>query len=101
MTRRTVHHVVAEAAKAAGIEFPVDPHVLRDATGSYLANAGQDTRAIHLYLGHKNIQLSAIRNWLPAGSKTSGEISARSFSSKLKVRGCIALSTLINGISIE
>jgi len=23
---------------------------------SYLANAGQDTRAIQLYLGHKNIQ---------------------------------------------
>jgi type 1 fimbriae regulatory protein FimB/type 1 fimbriae regulatory protein FimE len=56
MTRRTVHHVVAEAAKAAGIEFPVHPHMLRHATGFYLANAGQDTRAIQLYLGHKNIQ---------------------------------------------
>ena len=56
MTRRTVHHVVAEAAKAAGIDFPVHPHMLRHATGYYLANAGQDTRAIQLYLGHKNIQ---------------------------------------------
>jgi type 1 fimbriae regulatory protein FimE len=56
MTRRTVHHVVAEAAKAAGIEFPVHPHMLRHGTGYYLANAGQDTRAIQLYLGHKNIQ---------------------------------------------
>lgn len=56
MTRRTVHHVVAEGAKAAGIEFPVHPHMLRHATGFYLANAGQDTRAIQLYLGHKNIQ---------------------------------------------
>ena len=56
MTRRTVHHVVAEAAKAAGIDFPVHPHMLRHATGFYLANAGQDTRAIQLYLGHKNIQ---------------------------------------------
>ena len=55
-TRRTVHHVVSEAAKAAGIEFPVHPHMLRHATGFYLANAGQDTRAIQLYLGHKNIQ---------------------------------------------
>lgn len=51
-----VHHVVAEGAKAAGIEFPVHPHMLRHATGFYLANAGQDTRAIQLYLGHKNIQ---------------------------------------------
>jgi integrase len=33
MTRRTVHHVVAEAVKAAGIEFPVHPHMLRHATG--------------------------------------------------------------------
>lgn len=56
MTRRTVHHVVSEAAKAAGIEFPVHPHMLRHATGYYLANAGQDTRAIQLYLDHKNIQ---------------------------------------------
>jgi len=56
MTRRTVNYVVAEAAKAAGIEFPVHPHMLRHATGFYLANAGQDTRAIQLYLGHKNIQ---------------------------------------------
>jgi integrase len=56
MTRRTAHHVVAESAKAAGIDFPVHPHMLRHATGFYLANAGQDTRAIQLYLGHKNIQ---------------------------------------------
>jgi len=56
MTRRTMHHVVTEAAKAAAIEFPVHPHMLRHATGFYLANAGQDTRAIQMYLGHKNIQ---------------------------------------------
>jgi integrase len=56
MTVRTVHHVVAEAGKAAGIKFPVHPHMLRHATGFYLANAGHDTRAIQLYLGHKNIQ---------------------------------------------
>ncbi len=36
--------VVAEAAKAAGIEFPVHPHMLRHATGYYLTNAGQGTR---------------------------------------------------------
>jgi type 1 fimbriae regulatory protein FimB/type 1 fimbriae regulatory protein FimE len=56
MTTRTVHYVVAEVGKAASIEFPVHPHMLRHATGFYLANAGQDTRAIQLYLGHKNIQ---------------------------------------------
>jgi integrase len=56
MTRRTVHYVVNQSAKTAGIDFPVHPHMLRHATGYYLANAGQDTRAIQLYLGHKNIQ---------------------------------------------
>jgi integrase len=67
MTRRTVHHVVAEAAKAAGIEFPVHPHMLRHATGYYLANVGQDTRAIQLYLGHRNIQHTVRYTELAAG----------------------------------
>lgn len=67
MTRRTVHYVVAEAAKAAGIEFAVHPHMLRHATGFYLANAGQDTRAIQLYLGHKNIQHTVRYTELGAG----------------------------------
>jgi type 1 fimbriae regulatory protein FimB/type 1 fimbriae regulatory protein FimE len=48
--------VVAQAGKATGIDFPVHPHMFRHATGFYLANTGQDTRAIQLYLGHKNIQ---------------------------------------------
>jgi type 1 fimbriae regulatory protein FimB/type 1 fimbriae regulatory protein FimE len=56
MTIRTVHSVVSAAGRAAGLEFPVHPHMLRHATGFYLANAGHDTRAIQLYLGHKNIQ---------------------------------------------
>ena len=56
MTRRTVHHVVAELLRRPASSFRVHPHMLRHATGFYLANAGQDTRAIQLYLGHKNIQ---------------------------------------------
>jgi type 1 fimbriae regulatory protein FimE len=56
LTRASVHYVVTRAGIAAGIEFPVHAHMLRHATGYYLANAGQDTRAIQLYLGHKNIQ---------------------------------------------
>jgi type 1 fimbriae regulatory protein FimB/type 1 fimbriae regulatory protein FimE len=67
MTRRTVHHVVAETARAAGIKFPVHPHMLRHATGFYLANSGQDTRAIQLYLGHKNIQHTVRYTELAAG----------------------------------
>jgi len=71
MTRRTVHYVVAEAATAAGIVFPVHPHMLRHATGFYLANAGQDTRAIQLYLGHKNIQHTVRYTELASGRFTN------------------------------
>jgi integrase len=85
MTRRNVHHVVAETAKTAGIEFSVHPHMLRHATGYYLANAGQDTRAIQLYLGHKNIStLSVIPSWLLGGSGTSARTSGESH---LKIAG--------------
>ena len=53
MTTRTVHHVVAEAGRAAGIPFPVHPHCLRHACGYRLANEGRATRDIQGYLGHK------------------------------------------------
>jgi integrase len=42
MTRRTVHHVVAQAAKAcAGIEFPVHP----DADGCFVPDAAEHMAA--------------------------------------------------------
>jgi site-specific recombinase XerD len=56
LTPRTVHHIVAEAGRAAGFAFPVHPHMLRHACGFYLANKGVDTRALQQYLGHRNIQ---------------------------------------------
>jgi type 1 fimbriae regulatory protein FimB/type 1 fimbriae regulatory protein FimE len=46
---------VARAGEKAGLSFPVHPHMLRHATGFYLANQGHDTRAIQHYLGHKQI----------------------------------------------
>lgn len=48
--------IVARAGKAAGLTFPVYPHMLRHATGYKLANEGRDTRSIQAYLGHANIQ---------------------------------------------
>jgi type 1 fimbriae regulatory protein FimE len=56
LTDRTVRHIFARAGEQAGLSFPVHPHMLRHATGYYLASNGQDTRAIQAYLGHKNIQ---------------------------------------------
>lgn len=55
LTDSTVRKMVARAGIAAGLEFPVHPHMLRHAAGYKLANDGQDTRAIQHYLGHKNI----------------------------------------------
>jgi type 1 fimbriae regulatory protein FimB len=56
ITAATFRKVVARAGDAAGLGMPTHPHMLRHSTGFKLANDGQDTRAIQLYLGHKNIQ---------------------------------------------
>jgi site-specific recombinase XerD len=50
----------ARMIERAGIEakltFKIHPHMLRHACGYALANRGHDTRALQVYLGHKNIQ---------------------------------------------
>jgi type 1 fimbriae regulatory protein FimE len=56
MTTDNVRKLVARSGQLAGLPFPVHPHMLRHACGFKLANDGQDTRAVQLYLGHRNIQ---------------------------------------------
>ncbi len=56
LTARAVRHIGLRAGEAAGLTFPIHPHMLRHACGFYLANKGIDTRAIQQYLGHCNIQ---------------------------------------------
>lgn len=56
MTTSNVRKLIARLGVAAGIGFPVHPHQLRHALGFKLANDGHDTRAIQLYLGHRNIR---------------------------------------------
>jgi site-specific recombinase XerD len=55
LTASTVRKLMTRAGEKAGLPFPVHPHMLRHATGFYLANQGHDTRAIQHYLGHKQI----------------------------------------------
>jgi type 1 fimbriae regulatory protein FimB/type 1 fimbriae regulatory protein FimE len=52
----TVRKILTRAGQAAGLGFPVHPHMLRHACGFKLANDGHDTRAIQHYMGHRNIQ---------------------------------------------
>lgn len=56
MSAEGFRKLVMRAGQGAGIPFSVHPHMLRHACGYKLANDGQDTRAIQLYLGHRNIQ---------------------------------------------
>lgn len=66
LTPRTVHHIVARAGEEAEFEFTVHPHMLRHTTGFYLANRGEDTRAIQSYMGHANIKNTTMYTALSA-----------------------------------
>ncbi|WP_436644537.1 tyrosine-type recombinase/integrase [Microbaculum sp. FT89] len=56
MTAEGFRKMVRRAGEAAGFPFTVHPHMIRHACGYKLANEGRDTRAIQLYMGHRNIQ---------------------------------------------
>jgi integrase len=55
LTDHAVRKLVTRVGEVAEFDFPVHPHMLRHATGYYLASKGHDTRAIQDYLGHRNI----------------------------------------------
>jgi type 1 fimbriae regulatory protein FimE len=56
ITTSALYRIVANSGLRAGLEFPIHPHMLRHACGYKLANDGQDTRSLQIYLGHKNIR---------------------------------------------
>jgi type 1 fimbriae regulatory protein FimB/type 1 fimbriae regulatory protein FimE len=51
-----VRKMITRTGDEARLLFPVHPHMLRHACGFKLANDGHDTRALQLWLGHRNIQ---------------------------------------------
>lgn len=60
LTAAAVRRIVARAGVEAGFAMPLHPHMLRHSCGFTLARKGIDTRAIQLYLGHRNIQNTVI-----------------------------------------
>ncbi len=66
LSARSVHRIVADAGKDAGLPFSIHPHMLRHSTGFYLANKGIDTRTIQQYMGHARIDNTVIYTQLDA-----------------------------------
>lgn len=56
MTANGFRMMLRRAGEIAQLDMPIHPHMLRHATGYYLASKGHDTRAVQAYLGHRNIQ---------------------------------------------
>ncbi|MBI3311896.1 MAG: tyrosine-type recombinase/integrase [Serratia liquefaciens] len=56
LSRQQIYRLIRDYGKAACLEVPAHPHMLRHACGYSLANKGMDTRLIQDYLGHRNIQ---------------------------------------------
>jgi len=59
LSRRAAQWLVEQAGSDADLPFPVHIHMLRHSCGYKLANDGQPTRHIQLYLGHKSLNHTA------------------------------------------
>ena len=48
--------MLRRTGQESGLSLLVHPHMLRHACGYKIANESHDTRALQLYLGHKDIR---------------------------------------------
>lgn len=55
LTTQAVYRMLRNVEKDLNWDFPIHPHILRHSCGYYLANQGQDTRSIQMYMGHTSI----------------------------------------------
>lgn len=57
---REIRSIVDDAAKIAGIEMKISPHVLRHTYATHMLNEGADLRSVQELLGHENLSTTQV-----------------------------------------
>ena len=60
ITTKVAWHACQQAAKRAGLEKKVHPHILRHCFATHLLEAGTDLRVIQMLLGHSDLEETTI-----------------------------------------